>query len=60
MQEVEELLSNSSYDVVALGCIITGFRLVRQIAEIAKKYNSESVVIAGDSVETRLRFLAEK
>lgn len=54
MPAVEELLADGSYDVIALGCIVTGFRLVRQIAEIARKCNSEAVIIAGNSVATSI------
>jgi anaerobic magnesium-protoporphyrin IX monomethyl ester cyclase len=54
MTDLERLLANGSYDILALGCIVTGFRLVRQIAEIAKKCNPEIVVMAGNSVATSI------
>jgi anaerobic magnesium-protoporphyrin IX monomethyl ester cyclase len=52
--DVEELLADGAYDVIALDCIVTGFRLVGEIAEIAKKYNPQSVVIAGNSMATSI------
>lgn len=54
MQDLENMLSRSIYDVYAFGCIVTGFKLVRQISEIVKKINPISIVIAGNSVATSI------
>lgn len=43
MQDLEAILSRAAADVYALGCIVTGFRLVRQISALAKKINPKSV-----------------
>lgn len=52
MQDLEDMLGKTMYDVYAFGCIVTGFRFVRQIAEIVKTVNPVSTVIAGNSVAT--------
>lgn len=54
MNDVEKILSRKSYDVYGIGCIVTGFRLVREIAQIAKKINPEAVIIAGNSVASSI------
>jgi len=40
MQDLEDMLGKTMYDVYAFGCIVTGFRFVRQIAEICKNRES--------------------
>jgi anaerobic magnesium-protoporphyrin IX monomethyl ester cyclase len=54
MRDLEEILGRSSYDVCAFGCIVTGFKYVKEIARIVKKINSQAVVIAGNSVATSI------
>ncbi len=54
MQDLEAILSEKTYDVCAFGCIVTGFKFVRQIAEIVKKINPEAIIIAGNSVATSI------
>jgi radical SAM superfamily enzyme YgiQ (UPF0313 family) len=54
MPDLELILSRNPADVYALGCIVTGFRLVRQISALAKKINPNSVVVAGNSVATSI------
>ncbi len=52
--ELEKRLIDSAYDVVAFGCIVTGFKFAKKIAEIVKKANAEAIVIAGNSVATSI------
>jgi len=52
--DLEHLLSGRLYDIYAFGCIVTGFKFVRQIASIIKKINGEAVIIAGNSVATSI------
>jgi len=54
MEDLEVILRRDPADVYALGCIVTGFRLVRQISALAKKINPKSVVVAGNSVATSI------
>lgn len=52
MDSLKEVLTKQTYDVYALGCIVTGFRYVRQICEIIKEWNPNGIIIAGNSVAT--------
>jgi len=54
IEDLEVILRRDPADVYALGCIVTGFRLVRQISALAKKINPKSVVVAGNSVATSI------
>ncbi|MCG6553492.1 MAG: B12-binding domain-containing radical SAM protein [Candidatus Magnetominusculus sp. LBB02] len=54
MSELTKIMENTSYDVCAFGCIVTGFRFAREIAEIAKRSNPNIVIIAGNSVASSI------
>lgn len=54
MEGLEEILGHSEFDICALGCIVTGYRFVKQIADIAKNVNPRCTVIAGNSVATSI------
>jgi hypothetical protein len=54
IEDLEVILRRDPADVYALGCIVTGFRLVRQISALAKEINPKSVVVAGNSVATSI------
>jgi len=50
MDDLEKIMLEKKYDVYAVGCIVTGFKFVKQISGIAKKINPCSIIIAGNSV----------
>lgn len=54
MSDLASMLANKTYDIYALGCIVTGFRYIREIADIIKKTNPESLIVAGNSVATSI------
>lgn len=54
MEDMDRILSARKYDVYALGCIVTGFRLVRQISEMIRKHSPKAVIIVGNSVATSI------
>ncbi len=54
ISDLEKILAGRPYDVYGLGCIVTGFKLVRQIADIVKKTNPKAVIMAGNSVATSI------
>ncbi|MBF0456638.1 MAG: B12-binding domain-containing radical SAM protein [Nitrospirae bacterium] len=54
MPQLEEILSKTTYDVCAFGCIVTGFKFAIQIAKIVKKINPQTVIIAGNSLSTSI------
>ena len=51
--EVEEMLKSKEYDVAGMGCIITGYKTVKRLAGIIKKYKNVPVMV-GNSVATSI------
>jgi len=54
MRDLEEILGRKTYDVFALGCIVTGFKQVKEISKIARETSPQSTIIAGNSVATSI------
>jgi len=52
-EDFEEYIRKTDFDVVALGCIVTGYKYVKQLAEVIKK-NKDVSIIAGNSVVTSI------
>lgn len=53
-REVEERLRKTEFDAVAFGCIVTGYKIVKKLAEIVKKVNKDAWVIVGNSVASSI------
>jgi anaerobic magnesium-protoporphyrin IX monomethyl ester cyclase len=47
-------LQQKTYDIVALGAIVTALKLVREIALIVRESNPAATIIAGNSVSTSI------
>ncbi len=52
--QLEKLLRQKKYDVVATGTLVSGYKYVKNIANIARKTNPEAVIIAGNSVASSI------
>ncbi len=50
--EVEERIRAKKYDVVCMGCIVTGYRIIKSLSALVKSYHPHAVVIVGNSVAT--------
>jgi anaerobic magnesium-protoporphyrin IX monomethyl ester cyclase len=53
-EEIEEILGKKTYDVVAFGVIVTGYKYIKRIASIARKTNPNAKIIAGNSVASSI------
>lgn len=53
-EEVERLIRTKKYDVVCLGCIVTGYGIVKSLAALVKTYHPQAIIIAGNSVATSI------
>jgi radical SAM superfamily enzyme YgiQ (UPF0313 family) len=59
-EQVEEKIKNTDFDVAAMGCIVTGYKYVKKLCEIIKKYKDAKIII-GNSVATSIpEILIEK
>lgn len=54
MSDFEKILSKQAYDVYAMGCIVTGYKWVKNCSHIIKKINPEATIIAGNSIATSI------
>ena len=52
-EEIEEYIKKTDFDVAAFGCIVTGYRYVKKLAEIIKKYKNAPIIV-GNSVATSI------
>lgn len=52
-KEIEEYIKNVECDMVAMGCIVTGYQYVKKICEIIKKYKKVPIIV-GNSVSTSI------
>ena len=49
------------YDVIAFGCIVTGYKMVKEISKIIREENKDAIIICGNSVASSIpRILLEK
>ena len=52
--QLEDKMRNMDFQVVGVGCIVTGYKIVKTISKIAKQVNPEAFVIAGNSVASSI------
>ena len=53
-KEIEKRLEKKSYDVVAMGCLVTGYKIVKELAAIVRDVHPNSKIIVGNSVATSI------
>ncbi|MFH0804168.1 MAG: radical SAM protein [Candidatus Zambryskibacteria bacterium] len=49
-KEIEKFLAEKEFDVVAFGCIVTGYKMIKNLSRMVRKANKKAVIIAGNSV----------
>lgn len=53
-EETEEYLQTHHYDVVAMGCIVTGYRYVKWLSRVIKEAFPDTTIIVGNSVASSI------
>lgn len=53
-EELEALLKQKTYDVIAFGTLVSGYKFAKNVAAIARKTNKDAVIIAGNSVASSI------
>lgn len=48
--DLDEYLHNNSFDIIIMGCIVTGYKIVKEVCSIIKKNIPQSKIIVGNSV----------
>ena len=51
-EEVERRIRQKKYDVVCMGCIVTGYKMIKALTSVVKLHHPRSVIIVGNSVAT--------
>ncbi len=51
---IEEKIRHTQYDVVLMGCIVTGYRMIREISARIKKINRKTIIVAGNTVASSI------
>lgn len=52
--KIHEYLMTNKYDVVCIGCMVTGYKYVKHWSGVIKKSNSSCKIIVGNSVATSI------
>ncbi len=52
--EVDEFIKAKQYDVVAMGCIVTGYSKVKDLCARVRKYQKDACIVVGNSVATSI------
>jgi len=52
--EVEAYISKKKYDVICMGCIVTGYKIIKNLTSFIKRVHPESKIIVGNSVATSI------
>jgi radical SAM superfamily enzyme YgiQ (UPF0313 family) len=53
-QYIENFIKNNRYDVVCMGCIVTGYKIIKSLSSLIKENHPETKIIAGNSVATSI------
>ncbi|OGH72399.1 MAG: hypothetical protein A3C74_02820 [Candidatus Magasanikbacteria bacterium RIFCSPHIGHO2_02_FULL_44_13] len=60
-EEIKSFLTSATFDVVALGCIATGYKTVKNLTRIIREVKKGAVIIVGNSVADSIpKLLLEK
>lgn len=53
-KEIENFISANRYDVVCMGCIVSGYKAIKWLSSLIKQYYPETKIIVGNSVATSI------
>jgi radical SAM superfamily enzyme YgiQ (UPF0313 family) len=53
-EQVRCFLSKNKYDVVCMGCLVTGYKIIKSLASVIKEYSPNSMIIVGNSVASSI------
>lgn len=53
-QYVDNFIKNNKYDVICMGCIVTGYKIIKSLASLIKEFHPETKIIVGNSVATSI------
>lgn len=48
--EIHTFLSKNNYDIILMGCIVTGYKIIKEYASLLREFYPQSTIIVGNSV----------
>ncbi len=51
---IEGFIKNTSYDIICMGCIVTGYKIIKNLAALIRTYQPHARIIVGNSVATSI------
>ena len=58
--EVESMIREKDYDVAAMGCIVTGYKQVKKLCSMIKKYKNVPIIVGNSVASSVPELLLEK
>lgn len=53
-EEVERLIRRKKYDVICMGCIVTGYKIIKTLASVIKGIHPRCTIIVGNTVASSI------
>ncbi|MBI4848383.1 MAG: B12-binding domain-containing radical SAM protein [Nitrospirae bacterium] len=53
-EEVEKFLQTNRYDVVAMGCIVTGYKHIKWLSQTIRSFHPQTTIVVGNSVASSI------
>lgn len=53
-QEVENLIKKKAYDIVCMGCIVTGYKIIKDLTNVIRRFHDKAIIVVGNSVATSI------
>jgi radical SAM superfamily enzyme YgiQ (UPF0313 family) len=53
-EQIEKEISKKHYDVMCIGCVVTGYRIVKPLLELVREKHKDCKIIVGNSVATSI------
>ncbi len=51
---VEKFIRRSHYDIICMGCIVTGYKIIKELALLIRTYQPHAKIVVGNSVATSI------
>src|SRR3989338_6297814 len=53
-EEVERFIGSNKFDIVCMGCMVTGYKIIKRLSSLIKEFHPETKIIVGNSVATSI------
>jgi anaerobic magnesium-protoporphyrin IX monomethyl ester cyclase len=51
---VEKFIRRSHYDIICMGCIVTGYKIIKELTLLIRTYQPHAKIVVGNSVATSI------